>query len=351
MKKLTALLMSLALAVTVLTGCGSKPEGLFYDLTGLDPAAAMVKIEGREVPVEMYLYWVLYSADYIQRQFPDLLKADGSINWEAETEPGVTVKDYVLQDALDTAKMYIIVEKWAEEYGVTLSEESQQAMDKELADIAQQLGGQEAMDRYLASKGITPETNRRMTELFYLYANMLALTKEEGSPLYIEDDILYQYDGVTEDAVLADHILLLYPEEESQRPEVREEMDQALSVIRAAEDPVETFQFFADNYSEDAGRAYYPNGYLVTEDAPYVQAFKDTALGLAEYEISDVVESELGYHIIMRKPLRDYVADLYLAELVTVAMENAQVEWCEPSVGFEVEKFYEDYLASQETVN
>ena len=37
---------------------------------------------------------------------------------------------------------------------------------------------------------------------------------------------------------------------------------------------------------------------MVTADAPYVQTFKDTALTLEEYEISDVVETEFGYHII-----------------------------------------------------
>ena len=348
MKKLTAFALSLVLLLCALTGCAPKRSGLFYELTGLDPSATMLTIEGREVPVEMYLYWVLYAADYIQKEFPDLLSADGSINWEAETEEGITVRDYVLRDALDTAKMYVIVEKWAEDYGVTLGEDSEQAMEQELQAIAEQLGGQEAMERYLASKGITAETNRRMTRLFYLYANMLALTKEEGSPLYIEDDVLYQYEGVTEETVLADHILMLYPEEESEREEARAGMEQVLATIRADEDPVAAFQFVADNYSEDAGRAYYPNGYLVTADAPYVQEFKDTALSLGEYEISDVVESEFGWHIIMRKPLRDYVADLYLAELVTVAMENAEVEWSGISEGFDVEKFYADYLAWEE---
>lgn len=343
MKRCTALILSVLILLSAPAGCAKKPAGLFYDLTGLDPAATMVTIEGREVPVEMYLYWVLYAADYIRQQFPDLLLPDGSVDWDARTEEGITVRDYVLRDALDTAKMYSIVEKWAGDYGVTLDEKSEQAMEQELQSIAGQLGGEEAMEQYLASKGITLETNRRMTRLFYLYANMLALTKEEGSPLYIDDETLYQYEGITPETVLADHILLLYPEEEGQRPAARESMEDLLSAIRADEDPVEAFQFAADNYSEDEGRAYYPNGYLVTEDAPYVQAFKDTALSLEEYEISDVVESEFGWHILMRKPLRDYVADLYLAERVTEAMESAEVVWSGLDEGFDAAAFCTAY--------
>ena len=352
MKKLTALLLALVLALTTLTACSTEePEGLFYDLTGLDPAATMLRIEGRDVPVEMYLYWVLYVCDYVADSYAStFVNEDGSLKWEEEVETGVTLRDYVLEEALNTAKMYIIVEKWAEDYGITLNDEAEAAMQEELGIIAEQLGGQEAFESYLAERGITPETNERMSRVFYLYANMLDLTKEEGSPLYIEDEVLYQYDGVTEDAVLADHILLFYPEDESERDATRQSMEEILEIIRSDEDPEEAFNFVADNYSEDTGRAYYPNGYLVTADSPYVQAFKDTALSLEEYEISDVVESEYGYHIIMRKPLRDYVADLYLADLITVAMDNAEVEWTELSEGFDVEAFYADYQAHEAAV-
>lgn len=348
MRRYTALFASLILTLTVLASCAKKPEGLFYDLTGIDPAAAMLTVEGREVSAEQYLYWVLDAAEYVAREFPDLKEADGSLKWTEEAEPGVTVKDYILRDALDTAKMYVIVEKWAEDYGVTLSEESEEALTRELDAAAEQMGGQEAMERYLASRGIGPETYRWMARLFYLYANMLALTKEEDSPLYITDEVLYQYEDVTPETVLADHILLLYPEEESQRAAARESMEEVLAAIRADKDPAAAFQYVADNYSEDEGRAYYPNGYLVTADAPYVQVFKDTALSLEEYEISDVVESEFGWHILMRKPLRDYVADLYLAERITEAMEDAEVLWAPCAEEFSLEAFYGGYLTREE---
>jgi len=353
MKKLTALLLSAVLLLTMLTGCGKeKPEGLFYDLTGMDPAATIVTIDGQEVPVEMYLYCILYAVEYVATKHgASSLNADGSLKWDAQWNEEMTLKDAVLEEALNTVKLYMIVEKWAEEYDVVLDEESEAAFNDELAAIAQQLGGEEVYLEYLSQRGITPETNRRMGKIFYLYTDMLALTKEEGSPLYIEDDVLYQYEGITEDTVLADHILLFYPENEEDRPNVRTVMEEALATIRSDEDPVAAFNFIADNYSEDTGRAYSPNGYLVTEDANFVQSFKDTALSLEEYEISEVIESEYGYHILMRKPLRDYVADEHLADLVGVAMENADVKWSTDYMKFDVEQFYADYQAYVETLN
>lgn len=345
MKKLTVLLLSLVMLPSVLTGCSKeKPEGVFYDLTGLDPAATFVTIEGQEVPTEMYLYWVVYSTEYVLNSYgSEFLNEDGSVNWDAEWNEEMNLREAVLEEALNTAKMYMIVEKWAADYGVELDEETEAAMNDELATIAEQLGGEEAFNEYLEQRGITPETNRRMSRVFYLYSNMLSLTKEEGSPLYIEDDVLYQYEGITEDTVLADHILLFYPEDEAERPTVLATMEEARSTIVSDEDPVSAFNFVADNYSEDTGRAYYPNGYLVTADANYVQSFKDTALALEEYEVSEVIESEYGYHILMRKPLRDYVADMYLADLITVAMENADVEWSTDYMEFDLDAFYAGY--------
>lgn len=347
MKRLMAGMMSLVLAASLLTGCEKEPEGLFYQLTGIDPDDAMLTVDGREVPAELYLYWVLGAADYLCASRPDLCGEDGAPDWDAELESGMTVRESVLAEALDNAKMHAVIECWAEEYDVTLGADTEEAIDREIASVTEQLGGEEAMEQYLASRGLTAETNRRLSRLFYLYANMLALTKEEGSPLYITDEVLYQYEGITPETVLADHILARYPEDEADRPAARANMEQVLETILSDEDPVAAFQFVADNYSEDAGRTYYPNGYLVTADAPYVQVFKDTALSLAEYEISGVVESEFGYHIIMRKPLRDYVADTYLTEKVVAAMEEAEVVWSDAADGFDPEVFYAGYLAAE----
>ncbi len=347
MKKITALLLALVM-LFAMAGCGPKepaaePEGLFYDLTGLDPAATILTVEGQEVPTEMYLYWVLYAADYVEKNYPSFVGEDGRLKWDEVWSEEMTLADSVLEEALNTAKMYMIVEKWAADYGVVLSEESEQAIDEELSIIAEQLGGQEAFVEYLAQRGITEETNRRMSKVFYLYANMLSLVKEENSPLYMEDDVLYQYEGITEDTVLADHILVFYPENEEDRPNVRATMEEIRDGLLEQEDFVEAFNYIADNYSEDTGRAYNPNGYLVTADAAYVQSFKDTALALEEYELSEVVESEYGYHILLRKPLRDYVADYYLADLITVAMDNAELVWAEEYESFDLAALYAGY--------
>jgi len=350
MKKVIALLLAAIMLLGTLAGCAEKePEGVFYDLTGLDPAATMLTVDGQEVSVEMYLYWVAYTADYLATYYGAyFLDEEGNFKWDEEVSEDLNVREYILMDALNTAKMYMIVEKWSEDHEITLGEEQAAAFKSQMDAVTEQYGGEEELKQHLAETGITVEANERMGRMFYLFNEMVELTKEEGSPFYIEDEELYQVDGITEDTVLADHILFAYPEDETQKETVRRQAEGLVETLLQEPDPRAAFDLAADMFSADGGRATNPDGYLVTADAPFVESFKSTALSLEEKEISGVVESEFGYHIIMRKPLRDYVAEAYMSELVGVAMENAEVVWSEESEQFDVEKFVPAYRSYRE---
>ena len=75
--------------------------------------------------------------------------------------------------------------------------------------------------------------------------------------------------------------------------------------LRAVEDVKERLALFnelKEQYCEDTGKTAYPDGYTFLPGT-MVTEFEDAVLALEEYEISDPVLTDYGYHIIMRLPL------------------------------------------------
>ena len=95
-------------------------------------------------------------------------------------------------------------------------------------------------------------------------------------------------------------------------------------------------------YNEDTGENSYPHGYCFTSGS-MVTEFEDACKTLEPYEVSGVVESKFGYHIILRMPtqgddlvmssngtsqtLRQLVAQQQLGSLVTGWVGEADVQW------------------------
>jgi hypothetical protein len=99
-----------------------------------------------------------------------------------------------------------------------------------------------------------------------------------------------------------------------------------------------------DEYTEDTGYAYYPDGYIFSE-GEMVEEFEDAVEALDEnYGLSDIVESSYGYHIILRIPvnpdatagtdsygnaysLRNIAASEQFSGQMEAWMDAADVQW------------------------
>ena len=78
-------------------------------------------------------------------------------------------------------------------------------------------------------------------------------------------------------------------------------------------------------HSEDSSLYAYPDGYIAYK-GQMVDEFEQAALSVNVGEISDIVESVYGYHIVMRIPLDP---EEYRADYVSIQMDNLGREWLE----------------------
>ena len=111
------------------------------------------------------------------------------------------------------------------------------------------------------------------------------------------------------------------------------------------------FQELADQYSEDPGRETYPTGYTFTTGS-MVQEFEDAAYALSEGEVSEIVESSFGYHILLRLPLdkaaaADEVRDDYFTNFIAEQVDAAAMATSADYDKLDPQTIYEAIVAAQ----
>lgn len=357
-----ALALALTLSLTACGGAGGKgfdggklKEGLCYEATGIAPDAVAMKVDGVEVPMDMYFYNLCYTASYME-SFMSMYGM--AFDWDMELEEGETMLDAVKASALDNVKSFIVIEKLAQENGVELDAEDIEQLAQQRAELMEELGGEEAYYDELAKIGLREDTYDRMCRSDYLYDALSELAATEGSSLNPTDDELLAY-AAEQGYMTADHILLatkdlstyedLDEETIAQKRALADELKAKLDAY-TGDDLAGYFAQLADEYSEDSGRAANPEGYTFGS-GQMDESFEQAAAALAEGEICDPVEGFYGYHIILRKPLDkeaaiEAVRGGYLEKLLESGMENAVVEMNPLVEALDVRAVYEAFNAA-----
>ena len=380
MKKWVSGLLALVMVLTMFTGCSQTQEsteetaggtsGIFYEVTGIPSEKTVMTVSGVNVSAEEYLYWMAYlcaSVEYniinynaYYGMYTELVNDDGTLNWDEEFQDGQTLAEYVREETESTIAFYTAIELMAEKYNAGLDDADKASVVESLNAAITELGGQEEFEAYLRKLGITQETFEDMSASSYLFDNLLLLVLQEGSELYLEPDKYNNY------ATYADHILFMTIDADSGKALSADLMaqqktlaEQTLEALRASDDPITLFAQLADQYSEDTGRATNPDGYIFTPGT-MVESFEDAANALEPGEISDIVESDYGYHIILRKDLLEALdadpeqkvslAETHLTTLLSILAQEATVKVMDDVADIDVGQFYTGYSEKVEQI-
>lgn len=214
-----------------------------------------------------------------------------------------------------------------EKYGLLLSDEEAEALDRSNAEFVAAFGGpdyfREALDPYF----MTEYYFRYQSELELLYEKLESYYMESGQILTKNEDIRAMLD--TDVFVRCKHILIKNDSGEDPA-ENRALAEQLLDRIRGGED----FDTLMTEYTEDPGIQSEPGGYYFFR-GEMDAAFEEASFALADGEISDIVESSYGYHIIWRcekdaaylDANLESIRSTYLALAFYQVLDAASADW------------------------
>ena len=309
-----------------------------------DGSAVVATVNGTEVTWKLYYYLIgSLTSQYINYtvSIPD---------FSTDMGDGVTLQD-AMREALEARiKYYTVALAEVEKRGLTETVNAE--VEDQWNSIVEQYGSVDALMEAIENAYLDEPTYRQLlTTNAAFNAIMLDAYGAAGEKLSDEDVLAWANDN---DYLRCKHILFLTQNDDGtdmtdeEKAEVRKEAEAALKELLALEGDREALTERFDALmaeADDPGMTTFPDGYTFTENQ-MVQEFEDGTRALEEYELSDIVETSYGYHIILRLPLDpdgktlsqdsgtgDYMTlradaanELFNAMLIGW-IESAEVEW------------------------
>ena len=326
-------LLAAILALALLAGCtpgsadptpAAMNDDLAFQTVGLKKDHPVATVNGKSIRAEEYLFWL--SNAIAMREYYGYLSTDAG--WAALSEE-------LKADALDTAVLFQIVRDKVAEYGITLTAEEDRQMEEELETAIEQMGGENAFLQELDMMCVDRESYMELNRVSYLYRALQDKLVEEGAVEVTQADLDQFVSEYIENYGLyaAKHILISTRRESEDGNSYEdfsdEERAQAYQLawnlrdqLAQAGDSEELFDELMNQFSEDSrdpetGELNAPDGYTLIFSGQMVPEFEAGALALEVGQVGDIVQTDYGYHIIMRIELDTATLEQFAAQTVT----------------------------------
>ena len=379
MKKIISLILVMCFALGCLAACGSTAETtetiapevtdevietvvdevpaieiqeVDFDklYAAVDPQTVVMTVDGNDITWDEYFYMVYAGCQEIMSYFSTMASYYGiAINWGDSMGEGynMTYADYVSKGVENSLISLMTISGNAAANKVELSQENLDAIAAQLQNDILYMCGENATEedfnQSLKNMYMTRVTYDKINRINYLYQEaFVQIFGAVGEKVSDEDAIKYLEDN---GYMSSDHILLATIDLSTQQPledsviaekkAQAEEIVATLSAIKDKDKLLEKFAELKNQYTEDTGAAYYPNGYIFTS-GKMVPEFEEATKSQADYEVSGIVESSYGYHIIMTLPLDPDATVEYSSEGTAM---NARMMFANNAYGEMLDKY------------
>lgn len=245
----------------------------------------------------------------IQEQFGDnwqamdqteLMNAINNFDWNKQDNSGKSYAQIVKEAAFNQVVLVDVKASKAEEMGIGLSDTEKQQMTSGISQMKAQYPSEEEFIKMLNENYFKDE--QAYLDFFIKYQTAMKFDSEyqQDSSKFLDDETaLTAY--VNDETASVKHILIKtvddsnQPLPEEQIAAARAKAEEALGRAKAGED----FDALIDEYNQDPGQMQNKAGYAFGK-GEMMPEFETASFALGINQISDLVETDYGYHIIKR---------------------------------------------------
>lgn len=383
-KKLFALLLALAMIMSLLTGCGDSnapaadgegedtststdategdttpaltevPEEAWEDPVAYLTDGAMssgdvvMTVNGVDVTADTYVYWLCYQytyASYYYAQYGMTLDPTQTVD-----DNGTTIAQSLADQSMSVAKMNTILRTRAEEDALALSEDQQDRL-KDLEDVY-------ADEDNLLFYGTNLDVLKQAYTDSCLATNLKDFLFGEGGEMEPTEETLKDY-AQEHGTYTCRYILLntndLDEDDEEGREAQRQLAENLLTQLQAysADELEEKFTELQEEYNTSDGNT---ERYTFDNDDSLVTGFREKLAEMDVGELGMTDETDYGYFVLLRLDTdldalsEDYSIDTY-DSLVAQWVDEADVTTTDAMDNLDVTTFYDKLAALQDVLS
>ena len=270
------------------------------------PETVVCTINGQDVTWEEYFY-------HIYEELTTILYYTGALpeDFSIQLTEDMTMEEYLKESAAFSSTYYTVAREWAMEKAIDLSEEQLQELENIKQKQIEHYGSEEAMESAMPEEQfISWAMLEDLLRTYYKLPGIAdAIYGLDGAGIPDEDVVAWAEE---QGYIRTKHVLYGTIDESTGKP--MDDEGKAAQLARAEEslrklkarskkDREAKFDQIMNADTTDAGGlAQFPDGYTFTAGTMY-QEFETAAFALEERDVSEIVESQSGYHIILRLPL------------------------------------------------
>lgn len=264
---------------------------------------AVASVNGEKI-TDMDVNYYIYAAASEYANENSISQSElGSYDWDQEVD-GEKLSAKIISDAVDDAVNEVLTIQKGAENGITLDETEKSQISSQISGITASYG-EDGFGLRVRTMGIST-----VKQYGKMYEKVMAVQKvqndmSENPSKYYPEDTSVLNDYIQTDKASVKHILIKTDDSDSAAPAEGEEAAPAEDKLAKAQGVLERakngedFDALMDEFNEDTGED--KEGYTFGS-GEMMPEFETAAFALKIGEISDIVETSYGYHIIKRIP-------------------------------------------------